>query len=236
MKWCRYCSRFLELDCFPQRAASPDLLAYKCTECQRAYNKVRYAADPARAKKSAKEWAQRNRKRRREICKAYDIRNKLAKAGRNSVYQKKRRIMQPELAKLLGVLAAHKYRARDAGVKCSFTIADANELLARASGHCVYCAKPTRLTLDHVTPIIAGGAHAKRNIIPCCKSCNSSKNTIPLDEWVDRNEAVASRVGMDGLIRAFAFLEGRRDWLTTPKLVRDDMQKRGITSPMAESL
>lgn len=37
MKHCRYCGQDLPLDSFSKRKASPDGLAYKCRECDRAY-------------------------------------------------------------------------------------------------------------------------------------------------------------------------------------------------------
>lgn len=46
-----------------------------------------------------------------------------------------------------------------------------------AYGHrCVYCrTKPKRLTQDHVIPLARGGHHTASNVVPACRSCNSSK-------------------------------------------------------------
>lgn len=70
--------------------------------------------------------------------------------------------------------AAKLRRARLRGVECSFTVEQARELFEEYAGLCVYCLSPAT-TLDHVVPISAGGAHAKDNLVPACKSCNSSK-------------------------------------------------------------
>ena len=41
---------------------------------------------------------------------------------------------------------------------------------------CVYCGqRMQRLTIDHITPLIKGGAHTASNIVPACRSCNSKK-------------------------------------------------------------
>jgi len=52
---------------------------------------------------------------------------------------------------------------------------------------CVYCSRPTaNPTIDHVVPLVAGGQHTIENVVPGCKSCNSSKNDRPLMTWMWR--------------------------------------------------
>jgi 5-methylcytosine-specific restriction endonuclease McrA len=50
-------------------------------------------------------------------------------------------------------------------------------MMKNLSDHrCVYCGrKMQRLTMDHIIPLVHGGAHTWSNIVPACKSCNSSK-------------------------------------------------------------
>lgn len=45
---------------------------------------------------------------------------------------------------------------------------------------CAYCRKQTELHQDHVIPLSKGGPHHPDNVVPACKSCNSSKNN---KEW-----------------------------------------------------
>lgn len=49
----------------------------------------------------------------------------------------------------------------------------------KSGGHCWYCGdtlKPfSTFSIDHVTPVIAGGSHHIDNLVPCCKRCNSKK-------------------------------------------------------------
>lgn len=56
-------------------------------------------------------------------------------------------------------------------------------ILADADGHCTYCSKEARLTLDHVIPLSKGGKHSKDNVVPACLRCNSSKGNKTLEEW-----------------------------------------------------
>ncbi len=51
---------------------------------------------------------------------------------------------------------------------------------------CAYCKQSPSVTLDHVVPISRGGAHEFANLLPACRSCNSSKNALTLEEWQAR--------------------------------------------------
>lgn len=48
---------------------------------------------------------------------------------------------------------------------------------------CAYCGSPHRLTFDHVMPLARGGEHTIANIVPACRSCNSSKKDRTPEEW-----------------------------------------------------
>ena len=54
---------------------------------------------------------------------------------------------------------------------------------------CTYCEKRVQNWAtsngDHVVPMSRGGYDLVENIVPCCRSCNSSKgNRLLMDEWV----------------------------------------------------
>lgn len=56
-------------------------------------------------------------------------------------------------------------------------------LLARMrTAACLYCGGPGG-TVDHVVPLSRGGQHAEGNLVPACRSCNSSKMDKLLVEW-----------------------------------------------------
>lgn len=69
-----------------------------------------------------------------------------------------------------------------------------------ASGPCVYCA--ARATdVDHVRPLAAGGWEHVSNLVPACKSCNSSKGPRLLTEW-RRGDRVAHGVEHSPVVAA----------------------------------
>jgi hypothetical protein len=61
--------------------------------------------------------------------------------------------------------------------------------------HCAFCgvdakhprnASHKRLTVEHVLALTKGGLDEASNIIPACLTCNSSKQTRPVEEWYRR--------------------------------------------------
>lgn len=64
-----------------------------------------------------------------------------------------------------------------------FTKKEWKEVQARFNHKCAYCGKETKLTQDHIIPVSKGGGYTKSNIVPCCASCNSSKQDRDLEKW-----------------------------------------------------
>lgn len=58
------------------------------------------------------------------------------------------------------------------------------ECKAYFGNRCAYCGKEAKtLTRDHVVPVKMGGRYQVDNIVPACKSCNSSKGAKQFREW-----------------------------------------------------
>jgi hypothetical protein len=61
-------------------------------------------------------------------------------------------------------------------ITSTLTAQEWNAIKDNAGHKCHYCRKRmSRLTMDHVIPISRGGHHIASNIVPACRSCNSSK-------------------------------------------------------------
>ncbi len=156
--------------------------AMPCKACQRGARAARQLEyrkrHPERVKASQTEWLakhpdyERERgKRRYQADPAY--RERGAKAAREWAKA------HPEYYRA----AAKLRRARLSGVVCDLTDQETRELFEEYAGLCAYC-HAAATTIDHVMPISAGGSHSKANLVPACKSCNSSKHDKPLLVWL----------------------------------------------------
>ena len=65
-------------------------------------------------------------------------------------------------------------------------------ILESFDGKCAYCMAPAD-TMDHVEPLARGGLHIPENLVPACRSCNSSKNDSSLLLWLMRGGPPAWR-------------------------------------------
>lgn len=60
---------------------------------------------------------------------------------------------------------------------------DWESILEKFNNECAYCGFKQDLTMDHVVPTSKNGKDAFNNIVPACRSCNSSKNNKDLESW-----------------------------------------------------
>lgn len=97
------------------------------------------------------------------------------------------------------------------------------ETILATEGLCVYdCGRPA-IGLDHIVPVSKGGLTAPWNLVPCCRSCNSSKRGRDLNEWlgaVGRGLSEASQerlLATQGLeYESLLVLDGRT-WVEVPQ-------------------
>lgn len=58
------------------------------------------------------------------------------------------------------------------------------EIKSNFNGKCAYCDCETDdITMEHFIPMVKGGEYSKDNILPVCRSCNSSKGTSSFWKW-----------------------------------------------------
>lgn len=59
------------------------------------------------------------------------------------------------------------------------------DIMRSADGLCAYCGKRTdTLELDHIYPLVRGGAHDPDNLVVACRRCNRSKGQRPVLVWL----------------------------------------------------
>jgi 5-methylcytosine-specific restriction endonuclease McrA len=175
-KTCTKCLERKALNEFGSKGRTSDgrqLRQSQCNQCRR----------PLR-RKIANAWLERNpgyrmhyyynggKERCKESAQSYYESNKERHAKWNRDWVAKNSVRRLELNA--------QYRARRVGV--IRTPYSRTEIFARWGGRCCYCDEPAT-ALDHVTPIVRGGADAAFNLVPACTSCNSSKGAKSLAEW-----------------------------------------------------
>lgn len=92
---------------------------------------------------------------------------------------------------------AHKRRTRKTKAGGSYTAEEFKSMCAHYDYRCLACGKKfplSKLTFDHIIPVIKGGTSDIGNGQPLCRSCNSSKGTKTTDyrkgnvftRWIQR--------------------------------------------------
>jgi len=78
----------------------------------------------------------------------------------------------------------NRRRVRKANNGGSHTIEQRLAKFALLGNICFYCGEAKKLTVDHKIPLARGGTDDIRNIVPACRSCNSSKNARTAKEYL----------------------------------------------------
>lgn len=69
-----------------------------------------------------------------------------------------------------------------------YSDSDLWQRLVLFEGKCAYCrcfvfSQEHYLTWDHIQALAQGGRDRIENIVPCCRTCNSSKRDCPVYDW-----------------------------------------------------
>jgi len=84
-------------------------------------------------------------------------------------------------------IKSHKYNTRKHTLPFEFTEDDYIDTMVMFNHECGFCGGGGKLTLEHVVPLsrkdVENPGTVRENIMPLCKSCNSSKNKKLLDEY-----------------------------------------------------
>ena len=83
-------------------------------------------------------------------------------------------------------------RKKSPGEVIEVTPQQLEQLFQSQKGRCFYCGKVLKLvqdgntSIDHKVPRVAGGTHTIDNLVFCCVSCNSRKQDMDFQEFIDR--------------------------------------------------
>lgn len=91
-------------------------------------------------------------------------------------------------------------RARFYGNEATLTADEWRKIRFEFQGECAYCGSNKQMCMDHIVPILRGGGTTKLNVVTCCRTCNSSKNSRDAAWLVGQSavDAILSRLnGID---------------------------------------
>lgn len=145
-------------------------------------NRVHYLANKAKKLSAERKkrqdhpekWAEfykKNSEKRKAYSREYRRKNPLAAEAARKSWRAK----NPERARLSGRLDAQKRRlAKGAG---TFSAEQWRAIVDMQLGRCIYCGKKCdKLEIEHLVPLVKGGAHSAENIAAACLPCNRSKH------------------------------------------------------------
>lgn len=125
-----------------------------------------------------KEYARSNRAKISAVRRLHYLKNKERISRQVAAYKKANKDKFKSIAK------ARCAKQRGADV-CDFTHKQWAAMKLRFHNTCFYCGViPESLEQDHVIPLSKGGNHTENNIVPCCRTCNASKQSKALEEFL----------------------------------------------------
>lgn len=162
----------------------------------------------------------------RSNCK--ECRKEMNKPYKRDFY-KRNKESEKERVRIYGIshkevinIKSHRYRARKKRLPNTLTLKEWNKIKKDFNNSCAYCGMTEKehfdkfnesLHQEHFIPLSKGGEYTHNNIIPSCKSCNSSKGENLFSEWYPNYEHY-SEGKEDKILRFLGYNEKQEQQLT----------------------
>lgn len=161
-KECRQCKQIKEeSEFYPKRR-----ICKKCKSSNDSARKCEQYANDASLRQRKKEYDKAYVQNNREKYNAYQTAYYMNKYHTDADFR--------------AAMLLRTYKRRTLG---TLTVQQWRDICELFDNSCAYCGSKHNLTMDHVVPAAGGGLTEYYNIIPACKSCNSSKNAKDIIEW-----------------------------------------------------
>jgi hypothetical protein len=109
----------------------------------------------------------------------------LAHPGYATQSGKNWRKLNPERARATIRAQSARRRSRASATVNTLTEQEWQSILGAYHHRCAYCGRDdVPMTQEHVIPILHGGGYTADNIIPACKSCNASRRTKSIPDFI----------------------------------------------------
>ncbi len=182
------------------RKANPAAEKAKCLKYNEKNREKRAEAarqwreeNPERSKAACKDYRERNPEKVAQMWRDYVAANrdkvrlsirKWLDANEESARQKRREWRQTNAAKTRAYVENRRAKKAGAAGKVSTNIADT--LFLKQGGKCTCCGEHLfAFHLDHIVPLVAGGAHDDSNLQLLLPKCNARKGSKPMVEYLE---------------------------------------------------
>lgn len=157
-----------------------------CNSCLKEDRRYNYRKNPAINILKTREWEKNNPDKVAATGKKSRIKHKRRNAALFKIWKDN----NPDKTRAY----EHKRRAIKADTDGEYSAVDILNLLNQQDNKCCGCDIEFNInnkhTIDHIQPLSRGGSNWPYNIQLLCKSCNSSKHTRTMSEWIMYKERV----------------------------------------------
>ena len=154
-----------------------------CNDCMNEYKRGHHQRNKEKYNAMAKQNYIDNKQSYLDRAKKYATENREKYLTYQQEYHKTHTPPDRSRYLRLAIIAAGKRRARMLSVENTLTELEIEVLLMLYDSRCAYCYSDEKVCLDHYIPITKDGGTVFNNMVPACKSCNSSKGAKHPSEW-----------------------------------------------------
>lgn len=155
------------------------------------YNRTNTESDPQKVLDYQRDYREQNREHIRQRAVVYNAKNRPARVEYMKSYNANNPEAKSTWAKKNPLVSSRtsfrtrKRRGKASGVEYGVLPRFATRALNRSRNCCYYCGNKLRPGhhWDHVFPVVLGGDHGESNLVPACRTCNSSKNDATVMQW-----------------------------------------------------
>lgn len=163
----------------------------KCKDCRNEERAKYREKNRDKSREYSKKYYQKNKEAHNEYVKKYNKKNeKKMKEYRKEYYNKNKETIKEYIKQWQQEnrekerMRMQKRRANERGLEKTLTSEEWTHALDYFDNECVYCGETdVPLEQDHVIPVTRWGGYTRENIVPACKSCNSSKSNKEVRSW-----------------------------------------------------
>lgn len=163
--------------CGQSKALSDFRKGRVCRDCERERNRTYRQRKPEKAREAGRHYRQANRQ---ELA-AKARRWREANPDYNAEWFRRNPGMR---SKYWRAYEALRLNAPGDGATLS-------ELISEHGPLCYLCGTAEAITVEHMIPLSRGGSNERENLRPACKSCNSSKRAMTVEEYLDAKQCAS---------------------------------------------